>query len=140
MQLVLVPLPDIARIEPGADLAGEIAGAVTRAGERLLDGDILVVAQKIVSKAEGRYVDLRAVEPSPRARELGAEVDKDPRLVEVILSESTEVVRKKPGMLIVAHRMGLVLANAGIDLSNIEQRGGSERVLLLPENPDASAE
>jgi coenzyme F420-0:L-glutamate ligase/coenzyme F420-1:gamma-L-glutamate ligase len=140
MRLTLTALPGILAIEPGDDLAGAIALAVTRADERLRDGDVIVVAQKVVSKAEGRYVDLRQVEPSPRARALAAEVGKDPRLVEVILSESTEVVRTRPGLLVVAHKTGLVLANAGVDQSNVEQRGKSERVLLLPADPDRSAE
>jgi coenzyme F420-0:L-glutamate ligase/coenzyme F420-1:gamma-L-glutamate ligase len=139
MRLTLIPLPGIAHIEPGDDLVAQIHAAALRAEEPFKDGDVVVVAQKIVSKAEGRYVDLRTIEPSPRARELAAEVDKDPRLVQVILSESTEVVRKKPGVLVVAHRLGLVLANAGIDLSNVEQVDNSERVLLLPTDPDASA-
>jgi coenzyme F420-0:L-glutamate ligase/coenzyme F420-1:gamma-L-glutamate ligase len=139
MRLILTALPGIPRIEPGDDLAHIIADAVAQTGERLAAGDVLVVAQKIVSKAEERYVDLRSIEPSAHARKLAAEVDKDPRLVEVILSESSEVVRKKPGVLIVAHRLGLVLANAGVDVSNVEQKDGSERVLLLPLDPDASA-
>jgi coenzyme F420-0:L-glutamate ligase/coenzyme F420-1:gamma-L-glutamate ligase len=139
MRLTLTALPGIPRIEPGDDLAKELANAIARSGETLEPGDVLVVAQKIVSKAEGRYVDLRTIHPSPRAHALAREVDKDPRLVEIILRESTEVVRKKPGALIVAHRLGLVLANAGIDVSNVLQQDGSERVLLLPEDPDASA-
>ena len=101
---------------------------------------MLVIAQKIVSKAEGRIVDLATIEPSARARALAAEVDKDPRLVQVILSESVRVVRARRGVLIVEHRLGFVLANAGVDQSNVAHAGGSERVLLLPENPDRSAE
>jgi coenzyme F420-0:L-glutamate ligase/coenzyme F420-1:gamma-L-glutamate ligase len=139
MRLTLTALPGIPRIEPGDDLARIVAEAIARADERLEREDVLVVTQKIVSKVEGRYVDLRSVVPSARALSLAKEVEKDPRLVEVILSESTEVVRKKPGALIVAHRTGLVLANAGVDVSNVEQTGGSERVLLLPLDPDASA-
>jgi coenzyme F420-0:L-glutamate ligase/coenzyme F420-1:gamma-L-glutamate ligase len=139
MHLTLTALPGIPSIEPGDDLARLISLAVARGGEPLEDGDVLVVAQKAVSKAEGRYVDLRDVVPSPVALEVAREVEKDPRLVDVILSESIEVVRKKPGLLIVAHRIGLVLANAGIDVSNIEQPNGAERVLLLPVDPDASA-
>jgi coenzyme F420-0:L-glutamate ligase/coenzyme F420-1:gamma-L-glutamate ligase len=101
--------------------------------------DVLVVAQKVVSKAEGRYVDLRTVRPSPRAIELAREVQKDPRLVEVILSESRRVVRNRPGVLIVEHRLGFVMANAGVDRSNVGRPGNDERVLLLPLDPDASA-
>jgi len=99
---------------------------------------VLVVAQKIVSKAEGRYVDVATVKPSERAIALGAEVDKDPRFVEVVLSESRRVVRHRPGLLIVEHRLGFVMANAGIDHSNLPAQG-DERVLLLPEDPDGSA-
>ena len=102
-------------------------------------GDVLVVAQKIVSKAEGRYVDVTTVEPSDRAIALAAEVDKDPRFVEVVLSESKRVVRHRPGLLIVEHRLGFVMANAGIDHSNVAPDDGSERVLLLPLDPDGSA-
>jgi coenzyme F420-0:L-glutamate ligase/coenzyme F420-1:gamma-L-glutamate ligase len=102
------------------------------------DRDVFVVAQKIVSKAEGRYVDLNDVVPSRRAVELAAAVGKDPRIIEVILSESNEVVRHAHGVLIVAHRLGFVMANAGVDQSNIRHPDGGERVLLLPENPDAS--
>jgi coenzyme F420-0:L-glutamate ligase/coenzyme F420-1:gamma-L-glutamate ligase len=100
---------------------------------------VLVVAQKIVSKAEGRYVDVTTVEPSERAIALAAEVDKDPRFVEVVLSESKRVVRHRPGLLIVEHRLGFVMANAGIDHSNLPTQVGGERVLLLPQNPDGSA-
>jgi coenzyme F420-0:L-glutamate ligase/coenzyme F420-1:gamma-L-glutamate ligase len=96
-----------------------------------------VIAQKIVSKAEGRQVDLRTVTASERARQLAAEVDKDPRLVEWILSESTEVVRHRKGVLVVAHRSGTVLANAGIDASNVGP-DGDDQVLLLPEDCDRS--
>src|SRR6185295_405583 len=95
------------------------------------------VAQKIVSKAEGRYVDLATVTPSPRALELAAGTGKDPRHIEVILSESTEVVRQRKDLIIVAHRLGFVMANAGVDQSNLDP-GDSDRVLLLPKDPDAS--
>lgn len=103
----------------------------------ILDGDILVVAQKVVSKAEARMVALNSVTPSAQALQLAARVDKDPRLVELILAESDEVVRASPGLLIVRHRLGFTLANAGIDASNV---GGPDHVLLLPEAPDRSAE
>src|SRR5258707_698009 len=117
------------------------ASAVTPCptGLALFDDDIVVVAQKIVSKAEGRYVDLAKIRPSPRAAALAAEVDKDPRLVEVILAESRRVVRKRPGVLIVEHRLGFIMANAGVDRSNIETDMAAEAVLLLPRDPDASA-
>jgi coenzyme F420-0:L-glutamate ligase/coenzyme F420-1:gamma-L-glutamate ligase len=125
-------------VQPGDDLAGIILDALARSGEALMDGDVLVLAQKIVSKSERRTRDLDDVTPSARALELAAEVDKDPRLVELILGEATGVVRSRKGVLVVAHRLGLVLANAGIDSSNVEPGADGHRVLLLPEDPDAS--
>ncbi|HEX2463672.1 MAG TPA: coenzyme F420-0:L-glutamate ligase [Thermoanaerobaculia bacterium] len=138
-RLTLTALPGIPMVEPGADLAAIILDGVARAGETLRDRDVLVVAQKIVSKSENRYVDLRTIVPSEQASALAREVDKDPRLVEVILGESSEVVRYRTGVLVVAHRLGFVLANAGVDQSNITHEDELDRVLLLPENPDASA-
>ena len=140
-RLELIALPGIPQVRPGDDLAALIATALVAAGERLHPGDILVVAQKIVSKAEHRYVRLAEVEVSPRAREIAAVVDKDPRIVEVILGESRAVLRQVPGVLIVEHRLGFVMANAGVDASNIrhEDAAAVERVLLLPLDPDASA-
>lgn len=135
--LSLYRLPGLPLVETGDDLAAMIAAAVARAGLTLRPGDILVVAQKIVSKAEGRIVALATVEPSAEARQLAAETDKDPRAVELILRESTAVIRKRPGVLIVEHRLGIILANAGIDRSNVA--GDEDIVLLLPEDPDASA-
>jgi len=141
VRLQLVALPGIPRVEPGADLAALIAAGLEAAGERLQPGDILVVAQKIVSKAENRYVALAEVTPSARAREIAATVAKDPRIVEVILGESRAVLRQVPGVLIVEHRLGFVMANAGVDASNIrhEDAEAVARVLLLPVDPDASA-
>jgi coenzyme F420-0:L-glutamate ligase / coenzyme F420-1:gamma-L-glutamate ligase len=135
--LVLTALPGIPMIAPGDDLAAIIVAALRDAGLVLTAGNILVLAQKIVSKAEGRSIDLATVVPSPRAVALGKETGKDPRLVELILAESTEVLRHRPGVLIVAHKLGLVLANAGIDRSNVGG-DGSEHVLLLPRDPDWS--
>ena len=139
MVVTLTPIPDIPMVRPGDDLASVLISACERSALAPADGDILVVAQKIVSKAEGRYVDLAKVEPSPRAQSLAAEVDKDPRLVEVILGESVRVVRQRPGVLIVEHRLGFVMANAGVDRSNVDPDAGAEPVLLLPHDPDASA-
>jgi coenzyme F420-0:L-glutamate ligase / coenzyme F420-1:gamma-L-glutamate ligase len=137
--LTLTPLHGVKLVEPGDDL-GAIAVAAFVANRIVpKDGDVLVVAQKIVSKAEGRYVDVRTVSPSERAIELARELDKDPRFVEVVLSESKRVVRHRPGLLIVEHRLGFVMANAGIDHSNLPTEDGVERVLLLPEDPDGSA-
>jgi len=138
-ELTLVALPGIPEIARGADLAGLLLAAVKRAGRALESGDIVILAQKIVSKAEGRAVRLAGVTPSPRALELAGVVGKDPRLVELMLCESREVMRAKPGVLIVEHRLGFVLAGAGIDQSNVAAPHGEEIVLLLPENPDASA-
>lgn len=126
-------------IGPGDNLASEIVAGVDRAGERLLPGDIIVVAQKIVSKAEGRQVDLDSVQVSARAIALAQEAQKDPRIVELILRESSEVVRVRLGLIIAAHRSGYVMANAGIDQSNVDQSGGRESVLLLPEDSQRSA-
>ena len=138
-RLQLIALPGLPLVEAGADLAALIAAAAAASGEALADGDVVVVAQKIVSKAEGRAVDLGGIAPSARARELARQVDKDPRLVELILSESSEVLRHRPGVLVVVHRLGMVLANAGIDSSNVDRQGGAGQVLLLPEDPDGTA-
>jgi len=121
-------------------VAALLLQALDRAGQTLRDGDVLAVAQKIVSKAEGRQVRLAAVTPSARAEEVAAVVGKDARLVELILRESTAVSRLAPGVLIVRHRLGFTSANAGIDRSNVQTHSGEEEaVLLLPLNPDASA-
>ena len=138
-ELTLVALPGIPEVARGADLAGLLLAAVKRAGRTLESGDVMVIAQKIVSKAEGRSVRLAGVTPSARALELAGVVGKDPRLVELMLCESREVMRARPGVLIVEHRLGFVLASAGIDQSNVSGPHGEEIVLLLPENPDASA-
>ena len=137
-ELTIIPVRDIPLVQAGDDLAALIGDAVLRAGFQVSDGDIFVVAQKVVSKSEGRMVLLNSIEPSVRAVELAAQVDKDPRLVELILSESTKVVRTAPGVIIVQHRLGIVCANAGIDQSNIQHAQG-ECALLLPEDPDRSA-
>ncbi len=134
-RLELIALPGIPLVEPGDDLVELIVDALAAAETTAEDGDVLVVAQKIVSKAEGRIVDLADVEVSNKARDIAAECEKDSRLVEVILSESERVLRLRPGLLIVVHRLGLVLANAGVDASNV---GAGEEVLLLPEDPDAT--
>lgn len=139
VQLVLTALESVPTVRPGADLAGLVLAASSRSGIALRDGDILVLAQKIVSKSEGRFVRLSEIAPSPRARELAHECEKDPRVVELILRESAEVLRCLPGVIIVAHRFGFVMANAGIDASNVESCAGEETVLLLPEDPDRSA-
>jgi len=135
--LQLFGLRDIPLIAPGDELAPLLAQAAERAvSGGLRDADLLVVAQKIVSKSENRYVELGSVTPSAEAQRLAPLADKDPRLVEVILRESRAVLRHRPGALIVEHRLGFVHANAGVDRSNVAD---PDRVLLLPEDPDASA-
>lgn len=130
---ITVFAPDgVPQVAAGDDLATLVLAAHTPE-----DGDIVVLAQKIVSKAEGRLVPLDTVKPFPRAVELAAQCDKDPRLVELVLSETDEVMRVRKGVLIVRHRLGLVLANAGIDQSNIDH--SRPAALLLPRDPDASA-
>jgi coenzyme F420-0:L-glutamate ligase / coenzyme F420-1:gamma-L-glutamate ligase len=132
----VLPVAGLPELEPGAIVGELIVGAIRRAGDQLRSDDVLVVSQKAISKAEGRTVDLAEVEPTNRARELAARLDRDPRLVEAVLREARSVVRAERGVLIVRTRGGLVCANAGIDGSNVP---GEDRVTLLPEDPDASA-
>jgi len=138
MTLTITPLQGIPIIQKGDDLAEIIQAALALGSIILQGGDILVLAQKIVSKAEGRAFDLKDISPSPEAVKLGVECEKDARLVELILRESKSVVRTRPGLLIVEHKLGFICANAGIDRSNVA--GEEEKVLLLPLDPDASAE
>lgn len=140
--LVLTPLPEIPMVQTGDDLVEIIKAGLAKANLRLQDGDIIVIAQKIVSKAEGRWVNLVSVQPSPRAIKLAESIEKDPRLVELVLQESNQILRTRVGTMIVEHRLGFVCANAGIDHSNVAGVGDSaeEWVLLLPENPDATAQ
>ena len=137
-RLSIIALPDFPAIAPEDDLARAIVDSCDRAQWTLADGDIVVLAQKIVSKSEGRGVRLADVVPSIAAIDLAVTVEKDARLVELILSESREVLRARPGVMIVEHRLGLILANAGIDASNVDH-GDGEVALLLPVDPDASA-
>ncbi len=139
--LTLTALPGIPLINQGDDLGALIQQALAAEKLSLLDGDVLVVTSKIVAKAEGRLVELSSVQPSSEARTLAAETDKDPRLVEVILRESRGVLRKRPGLIVVEHRLGFVCANAGVDHSNVLSDGETQGdwVLMLPEDPDASA-
>jgi coenzyme F420-0:L-glutamate ligase/coenzyme F420-1:gamma-L-glutamate ligase len=140
MSLELIAVPGLPMVKAGEDLAGLVHRALAGAGLALRDHDVVVFAQKVVSKSEGRLVELSSVVPSPRAVEIAAEVRKDPRLVELVLQESKRIVRKSPDLLIVEHRLGLVMANAGIDQSNVADQAGGEHALLLPVDPDASAE
>ena len=123
-------------VQAGDDLAAQLSAAMTSAGLAPQPGDVLAIAQKIVSKAEGRSIALASVAPSQAARDLAAQTGKDARLVELILSESERVVRARPNLIIVKHRLGFVMANAGIDQSNVGEDG---HALLLPRDPDASA-
>jgi coenzyme F420-0:L-glutamate ligase/coenzyme F420-1:gamma-L-glutamate ligase len=129
-------LPLIRRDDPLADLIVDALGGPAAAFH---PGDVMVVAQKVVSKTEGRVVRLDTVTPSARAEELAQESQKDSRLVELILQESREIVRVRPGLIIVEDRRGFICANAGIDRSNVPQQGDGEEVALLPADPDASA-
>lgn len=139
--LTLTPLTHFPLVKPGDDLALLILTALEQEDLSIQEGDILILAQKIVSKAEGRLVDLTSVLPSKRAVELAELVEKDPRLVELILQECNLVLRTRLGTIIVEHRLGFVCANAGIDHSNVLGEGDSEGewVLLLPEDPDVFA-
>ncbi|MBM4424957.1 MAG: coenzyme F420-0:L-glutamate ligase [Chloroflexi bacterium] len=139
-QLTLTALPDIPLIQPGDDLCAIIIASLGKAEIELRDGDVLIVAQKIVSKAEGRLVRVSSVTPSARAAELAAQLQKDPRHVEVILSESKDIVRMRPGVIVVEHRLGFVCANAGVDRSNVAPHANPEDdfLLMLPADPDRS--
>lgn len=135
----LQALPGIPEVHCGDDVATIIRQALERTNHLLADGGVLVVAQKIISKAEGRLVRLGDVSPSARAQELAGITKKDPRLVELILSESSAILRAVPGVMIVRHRLGYVMANAGIDQSNLPDNVGGEQALLLPVDPHTSA-
>ena len=144
--LTLMPLVGIPLVQPGDDLAEIILLALQSSNLDLQNGDIFVLAQKIISKSEGRLVCLESiVEPSIKSVVYAAEADKDPRLVELIMRESNELLRIRPGLMIVEHRLGFICANAGIDHSNVqppedaENQNPEDWVLLLPEDPDASA-
>ncbi len=141
MTLSLIPLLDFPLIQPGDHLPDIISQSLANNGMALSDGDILVLAQKVVSKAEGRLVNLTTIEPSEEALKYAERTNKDPRLVHLILSESQEVLRTRENLLIVQHKLGFVSANAGIDHSNVHGPWGEKEdwVLLLPEDPDASA-
>ena len=137
--VTLTPLAGIPAVREGDDVARLVGDAIERADIAPADFDVVVVTQKIVSKAEGRRVRLADIEPSPRALELAASLDKDARMIEVVLGESNAVVAHGHGVLIAEHRSGHVMANAGVDRSNVGRPGDDEEVLLLPRDPDASA-
>jgi coenzyme F420-0:L-glutamate ligase / coenzyme F420-1:gamma-L-glutamate ligase len=141
-KMVLTPLEHVPVIQAEDNLVEIIFTAIKGNGLSILDGDILVIAQKIISKAEGRIVNLATVTPSPEAIKLAKVTEKDARIVELILQESSEVLRWRRGLIVVEHRLGFICANAGIDHSNVFGKGDEkgEFVLLLPVNPDQSAE
>jgi coenzyme F420-0:L-glutamate ligase/coenzyme F420-1:gamma-L-glutamate ligase len=138
LSIELFSLPDFPHVQPGDDITALTLAALASAGTSLEDGDIVVIAQKIISKAEGRLINLNDVTPGERALEVATLTQKDPRLVELILGESDEISRMRPGVLIVRHRLGFTSANAGIDRSNVGP-DQEEVVILLPEDPDGSA-
>jgi len=136
-RLNLFAVPGLPLVHAGDDLVALLAAALEAANLALADGDVVVIAQKIVSKAEGRTVSIKSIQPSEKAIELAAATDKEPAIVQLILDESRQILRHRPGVLIAEHRLGFVLANAGIDRSNVT--ADTDEVLLLPEHPDQSA-
>jgi len=140
VKLEVIAVPGLPMVQAGDDLVLLLEQALEDSGLALCDRDVVVFAQKVISKSEGRSVELATVTPTQRARDVAARVRKDPRLVELVLRESKRIVREAPDVLIVEHRLGLIMANAGIDQSNVADPAGAERALLLPADPDASAE
>lgn len=137
-QISILPLRGIPLIQHGDDLIKIILEAIAQATHPLQDGDVLVITSKIVSKAEGRQVNLRNVVPGDEAKFIAQQTQKDPRIVELVLRESCRISRQRTGVLITEHHLGFVSANAGIDQSNVT--GDNDHVLLLPEDPDATAQ
>jgi coenzyme F420-0:L-glutamate ligase / coenzyme F420-1:gamma-L-glutamate ligase len=135
----LIALDHFPLVKPGDDLCALILESAKKNNLSLHNGDVIVLAQKIVSKAENRYVDLKTITPSPAAIELAQKANKDPRAMEVLLGEAKEIIKTRTNVVIVEHNNGYVHANAGIDHSNIQQEDGKELLLLLPKDPDASA-
>ncbi|RPG42104.1 MAG: coenzyme F420-0:L-glutamate ligase [Gammaproteobacteria bacterium TMED236] len=133
----LIALETMPLIQPGQDLSDEIINAIASESILVDDGDVIAIAQKIVSKSENRYLDISSLSPSEEAKTLSKQIDKDPKFIQAILNESKKVVRYRMGVLIVEHKLGFIHANAGIDRSNIDQE--QDIVLLLPEDPDESA-
>ena len=138
-RLEIIGLPGVPMVQPGDNLHAFAISALVDADIAPEPGDVLVVAQKIVSKAENRFVDIATIKPSAEAEKLAAETGKDARFVQVVLSESKRIVRHRENLIIAEHRLGFVLANAGIDHSNVAPGDGHERILLLPVDPDSSA-
>lgn len=138
-QLQLIGVPHMPDVQPGDNIADLLLQALAQAQMSLQAGDVLAIAQKVISKAEGRLVNLADVQPDDEALAVAAQTGKDPRLVKLILDESEAISRLRQGVLIVRHRLGFTSANAGIDRSNVAQTGADETVLLLPLDPDGSA-
>ena len=136
LRLILIPIPVATEIRPGESLAEKLITALRRRRVRLLSGDILVVKHKIVSKAEGRIVDLATIQPSAESVEWAKQYDLDARVIELALRESRSVIRRKNGVLITETQHGFLCANSGIDVSNVD---GGAHAVLLPEDPDRSA-
>ena len=139
VSLSLTALSGIPLVRPGDDLVEIIMKSLKSTKMILLDNDILVIAQKVVSKSEGRYMKISDVEPSAKSYLLAESTGKDPRMVELIRTESKKIVRHRKGIIVTENRQGVTMANSGIDRSNVEKDGNSEQVLLLPKNPDKSA-
>lgn len=137
-QLILTTLPNIPLVKRGDDIGQLILTGLRAANISLQENDVILIASKIISKAHGRVVRLNEVTPSARALELAAQTDKDAREAELMLQESSEIVRARKGLIVTRHRLGFVSANAGIDHSNV-QEGADDHVLLLPLDPDADA-
>lgn len=135
----LTALPDFPEVHNGDNIGNLLLDSLEKAEIDLRDGDLIAIAHKVISKAEGQIVNIEEVEPGQEAREIAAITDKDPKLVELILAESQEISRMRKGALIVRHRLGFTSANAGIDRSNVPQEESGEWVVLLPVDPDASA-
>ena len=132
----LIALETLPLIQPGQDVSKEIIDAISSESISIDDGDVIAIAQKIISKSENRYLDISHLDPSEEAMILSTKIDKDPKFIQAILNESQKVVRYRMGVLIVEHKLGFIHANAGIDRSNIDQL--KDIVLLLPENPGFS--
>jgi coenzyme F420-0:L-glutamate ligase/coenzyme F420-1:gamma-L-glutamate ligase len=136
-RIELIPIPIVDDIKPGDQLDRIIIDTIKRVGESLLEGDIVVVAQKVVSKSEGRLIDLRQMNPSQRSLEIAKQNNRDPRIIELILTESVDILRMARGILIAETKNGFVCANAGVDQSNVEN--SNDYAVALPEDPDLSA-
>jgi coenzyme F420-0:L-glutamate ligase / coenzyme F420-1:gamma-L-glutamate ligase len=137
--LTVIPVPDLPMVKPGDNLVEIVCTGMENAGISLEDGDVLVLAQKIVSKADGCFISMTDMEPSGQALKIAEETGKEPQFVEMVLRQSNDVVRTGPNVLIVEHLSGMVMANAGIDRSNIDRGARDDQALLLPDDSDASA-